>query len=133
MQYILKGVYSLYFKFRYSSSNTASHHSVPVSSPGTSTAKCANQLSRAAPCQCFTSSGMTTTLPGWSSCTSFPHSLRFHFKAPPFYLSNLRFSASAVTGNREQYTISISLSYVLLTFMPKSVYCSSNTSIRKLS
>ena len=57
-------MFFIYFNLLYSSSNTASHHSFDVSSPGTSTARCANQLSGAAPCQCFTSAGMTTTSPG---------------------------------------------------------------------
>ena len=35
-----------------------------VSSPGTSTAICENQLSFLAPCQCFTSGGMVMTVPG---------------------------------------------------------------------
>lgn len=63
-----------YFNALYSPSATGSHHSVDVSSPGTSTAKCANQLSGAAPCQCFTPAGMTTTSPGCSCCASLPHS-----------------------------------------------------------
>ena len=33
-----------------------------------------NQLSRAAPCQCLTPAGITTTVPGVSSCGSLPHS-----------------------------------------------------------
>ena len=53
---------SIYDNFPYSSSETGSHHSLAVPSPGTSTARWANQLSGAAPCQCFTSGGITTTL-----------------------------------------------------------------------
>ena len=49
-----------YFNFPYSSSDTGSHHSFDISSPGTSTARWLNQLSGAAPCQCFTSGGMLT-------------------------------------------------------------------------
>ena len=45
-----------------------------VSSPGTSTARCENQLSGAAPCQCLTSGGMFTTSPGTSSCAGLPAS-----------------------------------------------------------
>ena len=37
-----------YFNLPYSSSVTGSHHSLDVSSPGTSTARCENQLSGAA-------------------------------------------------------------------------------------
>ena len=48
----------------YAASSTASSHSLEVSVPGTSTAKCENQLSGAAPCQCFTPAGILTTSPG---------------------------------------------------------------------
>ncbi len=58
----------------YSSAETGSSHSLEVLSPGTSTARCANQLSLAAPCQCLTPAGMMTTSPGWSSRASLPHS-----------------------------------------------------------
>lgn len=39
-----------HFNLLYSSSVTDSHHSLDVSSPGTSIARCENQLSDAAPC-----------------------------------------------------------------------------------
>src|SRR5699024_9273184 len=58
----------------YSSSETGSHHSLRVSSPGTSRATWENQLSLAAPCQCLTSGGMTTVSPGASGWTGLPHS-----------------------------------------------------------
>ena len=64
----------IYFSFPYSSSDTASHHSFEVSSPGTSTARCENQLSGAAPCQCFTSAGILMQSPGFISIASFPSS-----------------------------------------------------------
>lgn len=51
----------------YSSSFTGSSHSFELPSAGTSTAKWENQLSGAAPCQCFTSGGMFTTSPGFIS------------------------------------------------------------------
>ena len=60
--YILPEIIS-YFNFPYSSSDTASHHSFDVSSPGTSTAKCENHESLAAPCQCVTSGGMLMQSP----------------------------------------------------------------------
>ena len=63
-----------YFSFPYSSSDTGSSHSLEVSSPGTSTARWANQESGAAPCQCLTPAGIFTTSPGCSSCASLPHS-----------------------------------------------------------
>ena len=53
----------------YSSSVTGSSHSLEEFSPGTSKARCANQLSAAAPCQCFTFAGMWMTSPG-SICTA---------------------------------------------------------------
>ena len=63
-----------YFSLSYSSSVTGSSHSLEVFSPGTSKARCANQLSAAAPCQCFTFAGMCITSPG-SICTAgFPSS-----------------------------------------------------------
>ena len=40
----------------------------------TSMATWENQLSFAAPCQCFTPTGIVTTSPARSSCASFPHS-----------------------------------------------------------
>ena len=52
----------------------ASSHSVDVSSPGTSIARCENQLSSAAPCQCFTLAGMFTQSPGFIATGSLPHS-----------------------------------------------------------
>ena len=58
----------------YASSDTASSHSLEQFSPGTSRARWENQLSQAAPCQCFTSGGMLTTSPGCSSRASWPHS-----------------------------------------------------------
>ena len=58
----------------YCSSSTGSSHSLPVFSPGTSTAMCENQLSFLAPCQCLTSGGITTTSPGLSERAGLPHS-----------------------------------------------------------
>ena len=58
----------------YSASETASSHSLEQFSPGTSSARWENQLSAAAPCQCFTSGGMLTTSPGRSAWAFFPHS-----------------------------------------------------------
>ena len=52
------------YSFSYSSSVTGSHHSFRQPSPGTSTAIWLNQLSFFAPCQCFTSAGIITTLHG---------------------------------------------------------------------
>lgn len=63
-----------HFSLSYSSGATASSHSLDAPSAGTSTARCWNQLSFAAPCQCFTSGGMFTTSPACSSCAGFPHS-----------------------------------------------------------
>ncbi len=57
-----------YFSLPYSSSETGSSHSFEQFSPGTVNARCANQLSGAAPCQCFTPVGMFTTSPGSISC-----------------------------------------------------------------
>ncbi len=62
-----------YGRASYSLSDTSSCHSLRVSSPGTSTATWANQLSFAAPCQCFTPAGMMTTSPGCSSRAGLPH------------------------------------------------------------
>lgn len=59
---------------RYPSSSTGSSHSLEVSSPGTSSARWENQLSGAAPCQCFTPGAMLTTSPGRSSCAGLSHS-----------------------------------------------------------
>ena len=47
-----------YFSESYSSSVTGSSHSLEAFSPGISKARWANQLSAAAPCQCFTLAGM---------------------------------------------------------------------------
>ena len=55
-------------------SSTGSSHSFSVCSPGTSTARCENQLSFAAPCQCLTPAGIVTASPGRSACAGFPHS-----------------------------------------------------------
>ena len=63
-----------YFSLPYSSSETGSSHSFEQFSPGTVNARCANQLSGAAPCQCFTPVGMFTTSPGSISCAGWPHS-----------------------------------------------------------
>ncbi len=49
-------------------------HSLEASVPGASTARWENQLSGAAPCQCFTPAGILTTSPGFNSCASLPHS-----------------------------------------------------------
>lgn len=57
----------------YASSSTGSHHSFDVSSPSTSIARCANQLSAAAPCQCLTPAGMLTTVPGVIATGASPH------------------------------------------------------------
>ena len=53
-----------YFSFSYCSSSTGSSQSALPSLPGTSMARCWNQLSAAAPCQCLTPSGIFTTSPG---------------------------------------------------------------------
>ena len=50
-------VYIYFSRAAYCSSSTGSSHSFEVSSPGTSTARWANQLSLAAPCQCLTLAG----------------------------------------------------------------------------
>lgn len=63
-----------YFNLPYSSSVTGSHHSLDVSSPGTSTARWLNQLSGAAPCQCLTSAGILIQSPGFNSTASLPSS-----------------------------------------------------------
>ena len=64
----------LYYNFKQSSSDTCSHHSLLVSSPGTSIAMWENHESFLAPCQCLTLAGMTITFPGTSSTASFPSS-----------------------------------------------------------
>ena len=58
----------------YASSVTASSHSLEQPSSGTSMARWENQLSGAAPCQCFTSGGMLTTSPGRRGRGALPHS-----------------------------------------------------------
>lgn len=58
----------------YSSSVTGSSHSFEVSSPGISKARCANQLSEAAPCQCFTPAGIWMIVPGSISTAGLPSS-----------------------------------------------------------
>lgn len=72
--FIILKSYRCYFILLYSSSLTASCHSLDVFSPGISKARCANQLSFAAPCQCFTLAGMWMTVPGRISCAGFPSS-----------------------------------------------------------
>ena len=62
IQIVIK--YNSYFNLLYSSSDTRSNHSFEPSFAGTSTAICVNQLSFAAPCQCFVSGGIFTTSPG---------------------------------------------------------------------
>lgn len=59
---------------RYSTSLTGSNHSLEVFSPSISTARCANQLSAAAPCQCLTFAGMLITVPGRIITAGFPSS-----------------------------------------------------------
>ena len=63
-----------YFNLLYSSSLTSSSHSLEVSTPSISKAKCENQLSGAAPCQCLTFAGIFITSPGFISIGSLPHS-----------------------------------------------------------
>ena len=63
-----------YGNLLYSSSVTGSHHSLEVPSPGISTARWLNQLSGAAPCQCFTSAGILMQSPGFISMAFFPSS-----------------------------------------------------------
>lgn len=63
-----------YFSTPYCSSFTGSSHSLEPFSPGTSMARWENQLSGAAPCQCFTPTGIFMQLPGLISTASFPHS-----------------------------------------------------------
>lgn len=58
----------------YASSETGSSHSLEAFSAGISTARWANHLSGAAPCQCFMPGAMCTTSPGCSSRAFFPHS-----------------------------------------------------------
>ena len=53
-----------YFRVPYTASSTASSHSLEPSTPGTSIARCENHESGAAPCQCFTPTGILTTSPG---------------------------------------------------------------------
>ena len=62
--FLIVKYYSCYFILLYSSSLTASCHSLDVFSPGISKARWANQLSFAAPCQCFTLAGIWMTVPG---------------------------------------------------------------------
>ena len=63
-----------YFRLPYCFSSTGSSHSFEPFSPGTSIAKCENQLSGAAPCQCFTPVGIFIQSPGFISTASLPHS-----------------------------------------------------------
>lgn len=63
-----------YLRLLYSSSATGSSHSLEAFSPGISKARWANQLSAAAPCQCFTLAGIWITVPGNISCAGFPSS-----------------------------------------------------------
>ena len=72
--FIIVKSYSCYFILLYSSSLTASCHSLDVFSPGISKARWANQLSFAAPCQCFTLAGIWMTVPGRISCAGLPSS-----------------------------------------------------------
>ena len=58
------GSFSCYYSLFYSSSETASHHSVLPSSPSISIARCENHESGAAPCQCLTFAGIFTISPG---------------------------------------------------------------------
>ena len=70
--FIIVKSYSCYFILLYSSSLTASCHSLDVFLPGISKARWENQLSFAAPCQCFTLAGMWMTVPGRISCAGLP-------------------------------------------------------------
>ena len=72
--FIIVKSYSCYFILLYSSSLTASCHSLDVFSPGISKVRWANQLSFAAPCQCFTFAGIWMTVPGRISCAGLPSS-----------------------------------------------------------
>ena len=72
--FIILKSYRCYFILLYSSSLTASCHSLDVFSPGISKARWANQLSFAAPCQCFTLAGIWMTVPGRISCAGLPSS-----------------------------------------------------------
>ena len=72
--FIIVKSYSCYFILLYSSSLTVSCHSLDVFSPGISNARWANQLSFAAPCQCFTLVGIWMTVPGRISCAGLPSS-----------------------------------------------------------
>lgn len=65
---------SLYFSTPYCVSSTGSSHSFDPFSPGTSMARCENQLSGAAPCQCFTPTGILMQSPGFISTAGLPHS-----------------------------------------------------------
>ena len=56
--FIILKSYRCYFILLYSSSHTASCHSLDVFSPGISKARWANQLSFATPCQYFTIAGI---------------------------------------------------------------------------
>ena len=53
--------------------STGSSHSIWPAGAGMSMHRCWNQLSCAAPCQCFSSPWMHTTSPGWSSRAGRPH------------------------------------------------------------
>ena len=72
--FIILKSYRCYFILLYFSSHTASCHSLDVFSPGISKARWANQLSFAAPCQCFTFAGIWMTVPGRISCAGLPSS-----------------------------------------------------------
>ena len=72
--FIIVRSYSCYFNLSYSSSVTGSSHSLELFSPGISKARWANQLSFAAPCQCFTLAGIWMTVPGRISCAGLPSS-----------------------------------------------------------
>ncbi len=58
----------------YSLPLTGSHQVVLTSSPGTSMARWLNQLSLAAPCQCFTPAGIFITEPGTRATAALPSS-----------------------------------------------------------
>ena len=58
----------------YSASVTGSHHSLLVSVPGISNARCENQLCCLAPCQCLTPAGISTMSPGARLCGTLPSS-----------------------------------------------------------
>ena len=63
-----------YLSIPYCFSVTGSNHSFDPSLPGTSTARWLNHESGAAPCQCFTPTGIFTQSPGFISTASLPHS-----------------------------------------------------------